>query len=266
MGVLNTLTNGGLAALSILAVAAFLQAAWTVWFGPRWEKTLSGTLLPGMHSLRSAEHVRRYLQAVEQDLIRRSSPPAGSLLAAARMLVEDGFDWQVIQSQLLRYVHQLDRGAQRWIAFLVKSAPLLGLAGTLVGVSEGLASYAADQSSTTRIIESFAFAISTTLWGVAIAVLGMCTSRLMWQPYLEGVYITAEQQATDVLRSRTTQIYERNSDAPVRSRRVGGRRRRSHEPDRPDGDAGGVAHVTAPHPAGETDAVVKPPRKPVPVR
>lgn len=225
MGVLDTLTNGGLAVLSVLAVAAFLQAAWTIWFGPRWERTPAGSLLPGLLSPGPRERMRGYVDAAEAAFTQKRLPHTAPLVAAARLLLGPTASWLAIQGHLLRYVNQLDGGAQRWIAFLVKTAPQLGLAGTLVGVSGGLAHFAADPSSTHLIIESFAFAITTTLWGVGIAVLGMCTSRLMWQPYLERVYALAEQQATHVLHQSVQPLTKRIRHAGTEPRRARGRRR-----------------------------------------
>lgn len=86
-----------------------------------------------------------------------------------------------------RLIRMVDGGARSYAAFLSKTAPLLGLAGTLLGISEALMSFSGDSSSQNLIIRGFAIAIGTTLWGILIAFAAMFASRLIWQPVISDV-------------------------------------------------------------------------------
>jgi len=81
-----------------------------------------------------------------------------------------------------RLIREVDCGGRTLAAFVTKTAPLLGLAGTLLGISASLSSFSSNPEASEEIISGFAMAITTTLWGVMIACLAMVTSRLVWQP------------------------------------------------------------------------------------
>ncbi len=80
------------------------------------------------------------------------------------------------------WVHSLDRGATRINTFLAKTAPLLGLAGTLAGISLSMSQFEEQSAEPRVIIHGFAVAIETTLFGIFVAILCMASNRLLWQP------------------------------------------------------------------------------------
>ncbi len=88
-----------------------------------------------------------------------------------------------VLSGLIRQLLGLtDNGARSLAIFLCKTAPLLGLAGTLIGISSALAAFSADAGSPEPIIAGFATAMGTTLWGILIAFAAIFSSRVLWQP------------------------------------------------------------------------------------
>jgi biopolymer transport protein ExbB/TolQ len=254
------LTTGGLAAISVLAVAAFFQAVYMVWFRPSWNTTDAGLLLTRLGNQKTPARRKQFLEQVKAAAAKSRVKGTRLPLDVANLVVAGDGNWPLLAAQMQRYAGSQDGGAQRWLAFFVKAAPLLGLAGTLVGVSEGLASYAADPSSTNRIIEAFAFAILTTLWGVGIAVLGMATSRLMWQPYLEQIFHALEQQVMSFPVGTTrpgTELTHHATRPVVRSTR---RRPRPDQLDRPDGDDRGGPDAAAADDAAAIDETHRTPQ------
>jgi hypothetical protein len=80
------------------------------------------------------------------------------------------------------WIQSLDRGATRINTFLAKTAPMLGLAGTLAGISLSMSQFEQRSAEPEVIIHGFAVAIETTLFGIFVAILCMASNRLLWQP------------------------------------------------------------------------------------
>lgn len=85
----------------------------------------------------------------------------------------------------MTWVRELDRGTQRLAGFLTKTAPLMGLGGTLTGISESMHAFGGNSDSPQMIVHGFAVAIETTLFGIFVAMICLLTSRLLWQPLLD---------------------------------------------------------------------------------
>jgi len=93
------------------------------------------------------------------------------------LLQELGGDWQ---EQFGAYLTTTNEGIQIIASVLRPVAPLLGLAGTLFGISDALAFVSSDPS---LVIQGFAYAIQTTLIGIFVSVLAHVTAAWIWAPY-----------------------------------------------------------------------------------
>ena len=93
-------------------------------------------------------------------------------------------DYDAVEATVALHVGRSERGAIRLCSFLARTAPLAGLAGTLVGIQEALGEFAltGDPQS---VIGGFATAIQTTEIGVFVAITALITSRLLWEPPLK---------------------------------------------------------------------------------
>tara|TARA_R110002111_G_scaffold260867_1_gene332912 strand:- start:22010 stop:22669 length:660 start_codon:yes stop_codon:yes gene_type:complete len=94
-----------------------------------------------------------------------------------QVLQDLGHDWQ---QQFEAYLTTTNEGIQIIASVLRPVAPLLGLAGTLFGISDALAFVSTDPS---LVIQGFAYAIQTTLIGIFVSVLAHVTAAWIWAPY-----------------------------------------------------------------------------------
>jgi biopolymer transport protein ExbB/TolQ len=84
-----------------------------------------------------------------------------------------------------QWIGQLDRGAARLGGLLTRTAPLMGLGGTLAGISMSMAEFAQKSADASQIINGFSVAIETTLYGIFVACFCQLAVRLFWQPFQE---------------------------------------------------------------------------------
>jgi len=83
-----------------------------------------------------------------------------------------------------KHIDAVERGAVRLSAFLARTAPLAGLAGTLVGVQHALAGFSKQVDNPYQIVTGFSTALVTTLVGILVAILCVAISKLIWEPGL----------------------------------------------------------------------------------
>jgi len=93
-----------------------------------------------------------------------------------------GYD--AVEATVGLHIGRLERGVICLCSFLARTAPLAGLAGTLVGIQQALGMFAST-GDPQSVISGFAVAIETTLIGVLIAMMALSTSRLLWEPPLK---------------------------------------------------------------------------------
>lgn len=139
--------------------------------------------------------------------IDRSADAVGATLEDLIRCCRVNAEQPLIVSALCeKVIGHVDGGARSLAAFLSSTSGLLGLAGTLIGISSALISFSANADSPEPIITGFATAIGTTLWGVLIAFTAIFTSRLIWQPAINDaeaaltrllLLIVSEERKTD---------------------------------------------------------------------
>ncbi len=88
-----------------------------------------------------------------------------------------------IEALIGLHVHRLERGAIRLCGFLARTAPLAGLAGTILGVQQALNAFAANPGDTDAVISGFATALGTTLVGIVIAF-ACLIPKAVWEAVL----------------------------------------------------------------------------------
>lgn len=85
---------------------------------------------------------------------------------------------QQAQTDVDRWISSLDGGTSQLTSFLIKTAPQLGLAGTLAGISLSMNKFQSQSADTSVVIQGFAVALSTTLFGIGVACCGIAARRL----------------------------------------------------------------------------------------
>jgi biopolymer transport protein ExbB/TolQ len=94
-----------------------------------------------------------------------------------QLLQKLGKDWE---PQYAAYLTTTNEGIPVIASVLRPVAPLLGLAGTLMGISSSLAFVSTEPE---LVIQGFSYAINTTLIGIFISVLAHVTAAWIWGPY-----------------------------------------------------------------------------------
>jgi biopolymer transport protein ExbB/TolQ len=102
-----------------------------------------------------------------------------ALMLAHRVTVSE------VQALIDAEIGKADRGAIRLCGFLARTAPLAGLAGTLVGVQASLSAFSVNRTDPGLIIAGFATAVQTTLAGIVVAFMCLGASRLLIEPRLK---------------------------------------------------------------------------------
>lgn len=143
--------------------------------------------------IRQPEVSQRIQQRMTELKIRKKSrcldpsvDPVGATLEDLIQCCVNAEQPLVVAALCEKVIGQVDGGARSLAAFLSSTSGLLGLAGTLIGISSALMSFSADAGSPEPIITGFATAMGTTLWGVLIAFTAIFTSRLIWQPAINN--------------------------------------------------------------------------------
>lgn len=103
-----------------------------------------------------------------------------------------------IQALIDVEIGKADRGAIRLCGFLARTAPLAGLAGTLVGVQAALSAFSTNRTDPGLIIAGFSTALQTTLAGVLVAFMCMGASRLLIEPWLKRTAMVIFDLAMDL--------------------------------------------------------------------
>ena len=125
-----------------------------------------------------------------------------------------------IQTLIELQISKTERGADRVCSFIARTAPLAGLAGTLVGVQAALSAFSADRADPNHVISGFATAIQTTLAGIFVAFLCLATSRLLFEPRLKKTAIEIFDMAMR-LRASILAVATPTQDKPGHNARAG---------------------------------------------
>ena len=123
-----------------------------------------------------------------------------------------------IQTLIELQISKTERGADRVCSFIARTAPLAGLAGTLVGVQAALSAFSADRADPNHVISGFATAIQTTLAGIFVAFLCLATSRLLFEPRLKKTAIEIFEMAMR-LRTSILAVVTQTRDKPGQNAR-----------------------------------------------
>ncbi len=120
---------------------------------------------------------RRRLQFMSRDLPEK-------VAAAVRQLTQPKASVEAADIHIGHWLETIEGGSQRLCSWLIPTAPMVGLAGTLAGISEALSHFQQRSESPELMIAGFAVAIQTTLIGLWISFLCWITIKLLWTPYL----------------------------------------------------------------------------------
>ena len=226
MSVLSTLVTVLLVAQSILGLGLFLQA-------------MISTRLRRSETLSALTSLHHHLLDLQR-LAAKSKKPMANLALGFRVgkmlnetkcpellrqavlfTVGPESDDEAATTCVASWIQNLDRGAQRIGGFLTKTAPLMGLGGTLTGISESMHAFGGNATSPEVIVHGFAVAIETTLYGIFVAIFCLMATRLLWQPILEdasGMWL----DISNILRS----LRQKSVSSTVASEQSGQQRRR----------------------------------------
>ncbi|MCA9091081.1 MAG: MotA/TolQ/ExbB proton channel family protein [Planctomycetaceae bacterium] len=112
--------------------------------------------------------------------------------------------------QISLALHRIERSALPLSGFLMRSAPFLGLLGTVLGVSQTLDAYAAAPGELTALFEGISLALMSTLLGMIVALVSMLAAT--------KVNIDLKQLKAELitgclsLRSRLHEEHQRDQD------------------------------------------------------
>jgi biopolymer transport protein ExbB/TolQ len=125
-----------------------------------------------------------------------------------------------IQTLIELQISKTERGADRVCSFIARTAPLAGLAGTLIGVQAALSAFSADRADPNHVISGFATAVQTTLAGIFVAFMCLATSRLLFEPRLKKTAIEIFEMAMR-LRASILAVVTPTQDKPGHNTRSG---------------------------------------------
>lgn len=118
-----------------------------------------------------------------------------------QLLQKLGKDWE---PQYAAYLTTTNEGIPIIASVLRPISPLLGLAGTLMGISSSLAFVSTEPE---LVIQGFSYAINTTLIGIFISVLAHVTAAWIWGPYWKQqryeLYQTLSALHTTIIKEKT---------------------------------------------------------------
>jgi biopolymer transport protein ExbB/TolQ len=120
-----------------------------------------------------------------KDLENEVSADSGCLAGLTKYMLGHRVRADEMQSLIDVEIGRADQGAIRLCGFLAKTAPLAGLAGTLLGVQAALSAFSTNRTDPGLIVAGFSTALQTTLAGVLVAFMCMGTSRLLIEPRLK---------------------------------------------------------------------------------
>ncbi|MEY2724942.1 MAG: MotA/TolQ/ExbB proton channel family [Planctomycetota bacterium] len=170
MNLFGHLLTGVLLIQSVLALAILFDAILHAGIRSRQTLRLLFELqtqvrsLPGMEPRQRAQRVR--------DVTLRNAVELLLLPAPQTDLADRHFH---------RWLTRLDQGISRLNSLLTRTAPLVGLAGTLAGISASMARFQQRTSNPDVLVAGFALAIETTLYGIFVTCACLTADRLFWQ-------------------------------------------------------------------------------------
>jgi len=174
MDLIGYLLIGVLLCQSTLALAMLFEAIQKAGFR-------RGQMLRSLSSMHAMAREWHSLSSAEQDR-RRRSLQADPLAVAVDLLTRDPGKADVAEMHLHRWLQSLDGNTGHLRQWLVKTAPLIGLAGTLAGISCSMAQFQQRVSDPGVIVHGFAVAIETTLYGIFVSCFCLIADRLFWKP------------------------------------------------------------------------------------
>lgn len=139
-------------------------------------------------------------------------------------ILSSGTDLASIEAMVAIHIGRLEKGAVRLCAFLAKTAPLLGLAGTLVGMQACLSAHSTVSESPKQAISAgLGTAMNTTLFGIVVAFMCVLTGRLFWEHSLKRTTVDMVESALAMrgplldfsADSRPAMPYLSNPDVPA---------------------------------------------------
>ena len=171
---------------SVLALALLVSGiSWRL-KGQRAGRQAMATGRSYLSRLRGALHAGTGKAALQaKNAIRAdASHKTDAISSISRQLVARDLGQDEVDVLISLHIGKLERGAVRLCGLVARTAPLLGLAGTLVGVQMALSAFAQSATEPQLVLEGFATAILTTLAGILVALLCLATSRLLWEPLI----------------------------------------------------------------------------------
>ena len=142
---------------------------------------------------RSEEHQEEFLEKFDESLFtadfeaaielcrddRRAMPQLALFAVANRKLGYDRIRSRIVEHFQRHVISDLEHRLS-WVATVIKSAPMIGLLGTVMGMMGAFSQLATgDQVDPTQMAEDIGFALITTACGLAIAIpLVLCTASI----------------------------------------------------------------------------------------
>lgn len=174
MDLIGYLLIGVLLCQSILGLAILFDAILKA--GLKRRQTLMS--LTELLSLAKSWHT---LSSTEQER-RRQRVQANPLAPAFAMLVDRTGLATHAEHHVHRWLQSLDGNATHLKMLLVKTAPLIGLAGTLAGIASSMGRFEQRVSDPGVIVHGFSVAIETTLYGIFVTCFCLLADRIFWKP------------------------------------------------------------------------------------
>lgn len=174
MDLIGYLLIGVLLCQSILGLAILFDAILKA--GLKRRQTLMS--LTELLSLARSWHT---LSSTEQER-RRQRVQANPLMAAFEILVDNTGLANHSEHHVDRWLQSLDGNSTHLKMLLVKTAPLIGLAGTLAGIASSMGRFEQRVSDPGVIVHGFSVAIETTLYGIFVTCFCLLADRIFWKP------------------------------------------------------------------------------------
>lgn len=177
MDLIGTLLIGVLLLQSTLGLAILFDAI--LYAGLKREQTLES--LTVLHVLAKSWHS---LSPSEQ-ADRRKRVQVRHLATAFDLMVHAPGLAPHAEHHVHRWLQSLDGNVTNLKQLLTKTAPLIGLAGTLAGISSSMGRFEQRVSDPGVIVHGFSVAIETTLYGIFVSCFCLLADRLFWRPLKE---------------------------------------------------------------------------------
>jgi len=163
--------------------------------------------------LNSTSDIHQRLESLKKETRFASDGPCYILGA----LLTRNLDQAAIETAIQIHIEAIEGGAIRLCIFLARTGPLVGLAGTFVGVQSALAIFGKEANDPRLVGSSFSTAVLTSLVGVWIAFACLSVSRLLWEPSLKKTMVELFEFGV-AAQSYIRDIKERFSDETISGR------------------------------------------------